>query len=372
VTDLHPDRIRGLIEAAAGVAGQVDLSALLRSTVETAMELTGARYGALGVLGEHGTLLDFVHVGLSDDDVKAIGHVPRGLGVLGTITREGGTVRVDDVTTHRDAVGFPEHHPPMTSFLGTPVSVGERIFGNLYLTDKPGGFTEQDEMVVELLAVTAGSAVATLRLQERLRRAALFEDRERIARDLHDSIIQDLFAVGLGMQSLMGSVDGDAEVVRARLDDFVDRLDTTISRLRRYIFDLRPPVWARPQLSTELRTLVAELAEPYGMEVGVDVDCPPGVPEAPVIDHLVAVAKEAVSNALRHAEATTIGIRVSCDGDRVVLHVADDGRGFDPDDDHAGFGLDNMARRAATAGGSCSIDSLPGRGTIIRAEFPVR
>ena len=372
MTDLQPDSIRGLIEAAATVAGQVELSAMLRSTVETAVNLTGARYGALGVLGDHGTLLDFVQIGIPDEDAKAIGHPPRGEGVLGTITRRGQTLRLDDITGHPDSVGFPEHHPPMKSFLGTPVKVGERVFGNLYLTEKPGGFTEQDEVTVGLLAVTAGAAVSTLRLQERLRRAALHEDRERIARDLHDSIIQDLFAVGLGMQSLMGSVDGDPDSIRARLDDFVDRLDITIGRLRRYIFDLRPPVWARPQLSTELRALVAELAEPYGVEVGVDVECPPDVPEPPVADHLVAVVKEAVSNALRHANASSVNVRVSCDGDRVVLHVADDGIGFDPDAEYAGFGLGNMARRAATAGGSCTIDSIPKKGTIVRAELPVR
>lgn len=372
VNGLDPDRIRQLVEAAAGVAGQVELSSILRSTVETAMELTGARYGALGVLGEHGALLDFVHIGIPDEQAKAIGHPPRGEGVLGTISKRSQTLRLLDITAHTDSVGFPEHHPAMETFLGTPVRAGDRVFGNLYLTDKPDGFTEQDQILVELLAVTAGSAVATLRLQERLRRAALHEDRERIARDLHDSIIQDLFAVGLGMQSLMGSVDGDPETVRVRLDDFVERLDTTISRLRRYIFDLRPPVWARPQLSTELRALVAELSEPYGVGVGVDVECPPDVPEPPVADHLVAVVKEAVSNALRHAGAENVSVNVACDGDRVIVHVSDDGCGFDPDADHSGFGLGNMARRAATAGGSCTIDSIPNKGTIVRAELPLR
>jgi signal transduction histidine kinase len=372
VNGFDPERIRGLVEAGAGVVGQVELSAILQSTVETAIEITGARYGALGVLGDHGTLLDFVHAGMTDDDAKAIGHLPRGEGVLGTLTRKPQTLRLDDITEHPDSVGFPEHHPPMKAFLGTPVRVGDRVFGNLYLGEKEGGFTEEDATLVELLAVTAGAAVATLRLQERLRRAALHEDRERIARDLHDSIIQDLFAVGLGMQSLMGSVDGDPEAVRARLDDFVDRLDTTIARLRRYIFDLRPPVWARPQLSTELRGLVAELSEPYGIGVGVDVDCPPDVPEPPVVDHLVAVVKEAVSNALRHAGARSIDVHVGCAGDRVLVHVSDDGDGFDPDGVETGMGLGNMARRAASAGGTCTIDSVPGKGTIVRAELPVR
>ena len=240
---------------------------------------TGARYGAVGIIGEHGTLVDFIPVGMDEDDIKRISHYPRGTGVLGTIARHGVTLRLDEVSDHPDSVGFPENHPLMHTFLGVPVRVGERVFGNLYLAEKPGGFTADDETTAELLAVTAGAAVATLRLQERLRRAALQEDRERIARDLHDSIIQDLFAIGLSLQTAMGHIEHDTETVQSRMSDAVDRLDDTISSLRRYIFDLRPPVWARLSLSTELRRLVTELSEPYGVEVGVDVDCPPDTPE---------------------------------------------------------------------------------------------
>jgi signal transduction histidine kinase len=236
-----PERIAGLVEGAASVARQVDLSSLLRSTVEIAMELTGARYGALGVLGDHGGLADFIHVGMSDDTATAIGSPPSGDGVLGTIATTGKTIRLDHIEEHADSVGFPHHHPPMQSFLGVPVRIGDQVFGNLYLTDKDGGFTEDDEILVEFLAITAGSAVSTLGLQERLRRAALLEDRERIARDLHDSIIQDLFAVGLGLQSASSKVTTKPDDVRMRLDEAVERLDETIGALRRFIFDLRPP-----------------------------------------------------------------------------------------------------------------------------------
>jgi signal transduction histidine kinase len=365
-----PHLIRELIESAAAVAGQVELSALLRATVDTAMELTGAEYGALGVLGEHGTLVDFIHRGMDQAVVAAIGEFPRGRGVLGIIGFAGKTVRIDDISTHPDAAGFPEHHPPMGPFLGVPVRVGDEIFGNLYLTEKEGGFTEEDEMVVELLAVTAGAAVSTLRLQERLRRAALHEDRERIARDLHDSIIQDLFAVGLGLQASLAKLDSDPDVVRSRMDEAVDQLDGAISSLRRFIFDLRPPVWARPDLEAEVRRLVADLARPHDTSVGVSVQCEPGVPASDVSGHLVAVIREALSNALRHANASRIDINLWSEPTRVVATITDDGTGFDTGLESGGLGLENIGRRVAEAGGAHTIDSAPGRGTTVRVEVP--
>lgn len=366
-----PHTIRELVEAAASVGGHVELSALLKATVKTGMQLTGARYGALGVLGEHGTMMDFVHHGLDPETARAIGHLPRGLGVLGTITRQAKTIRIDDIETHPDAVGFPEGHPEMTSFIGVPVHVADRVYGNLYLTEKPGGFTEDDEIVVEFLAVLAGSAVSTLRLQDRLKRAALHEDRERIARDLHDSIIQDLFAVGLGLQAATGRVESDPDMVRGQLDAAIDKLDGTIASLRRYIFDLRPPVWARPSLEHQIERLLADLSAPHDVSIGFDFDCPPEVPDPRVADDLLALVKEAVSNALRHAGATSIDIRVALEGDRVRVSVSDDGSGFDTDQDSSGLGLDNMGERVDRVEGSLFIDSAPGRGTVVHASFPV-
>jgi signal transduction histidine kinase len=368
---LTPERIAGLVEGAASVAGQVELSDLLRSTVEIAMELTGARYGALGVLGGGNELIHFIPVGMDDETVALMPHPPRGIGVLGTITREGRAVRIEDVAAHPDAVGFPDDHPRMRTFLGVPVRVGDRIFGNLYLADKEAGFTAEDETLVELLAVTAGSAVATLRLQERLRRAALLEERERIARDLHDSIIQDLFAVGLSIQSQVNRIDPVQEEVRRRLEEAVEKLDETISALRRFIFDLRPPVWARPSLRQELADLVGQLAGPYQARVALDVASPPEPIPPALVDALLAVVKEALSNSLRHSGARDIDVRVDGDPSRVVVSVTDDGRGFDPIRARRGMGLANMATRVEAVGGTFTVDSAAGRGTVVRASFPL-
>jgi len=368
--DLTPERIRHLIDSAASVVGQVELEAMLQSIVDTAMELTGAPFGALGVLGDHGQVREFVYGGIEKADGDAIGHPPRGAGILGLLTRAGKTVRLDEIGAHPESSGFPPGHPRMHSFLGVPVRLGDRVFGNLYLTDKEGGFTDQDEILIELLAVTAGAAVSTLRLQDRLRRTALNEDRERIARDLHDSIIQDLFAVGLSLQGAATQIESDPSEVTDRIEDAVDQLDLSISSLRRYIFDLRPPVWARPSLSRHLGDLVDELTRPHGTDTALHVDCPPGVPAPHVVPHLTAVIKEAVSNAMRHASATKVEIDVTCNGNRVTAVVRDDGRGFDPRSITGGMGLANMKDRTFTAGGDLNIGSSPGEGTVIRATFP--
>jgi len=366
-----PERIAGLVEGAASVARQVDLSDLLRSTVVIAMDLTGARYGALGVVGEHGGLVDFITVGMDAETVAAIGSPPAGRGVLGTITTTGKTIRLDELASHPDSVGFPGSHPSMDSFLGVPVRVADRVFGNLYLTDKPGGFTEDDEILVEFLAITAGSAVSTLEFQDRLRRAALLEDRERIARDLHDSIIQDLFAVGLSLQSASGRVASQPAEVAERIEQAVEQLDESISALRRFIFDLRPPMWARPSLRRELADLVGQLSAPYDARVSLDVNCPPDLVPPDLADELVQIVKESLSNALRHSGAAKIEVRVGCGRSQVVLSVSDDGRGFDPDSQTRGMGLANMAERVRDAGGSFRVDSEPGNGTTLRVSIPI-
>ncbi|MCB2224488.1 MAG: GAF domain-containing sensor histidine kinase [Actinobacteria bacterium] len=367
-----PERIAGLVEGAASVAGQVELAGILRSTVEFAKEITGARFGALGVVGEHGTLTDFITVGLDDGRAEHIGAPPKGTGMLGAITSLGTTIRTTDIASHPDAAGFPKGHPQMVSFLGVPIRVGDEIFGNLYLTDKEGGFTEDDEILIEFLAVTAGSAVSTLRLQDRLRRAALLEDRERIARDLHDSIIQDLFAVGLGLQAAATHASSDPEKLRRLIDGAIDQLDESIAALRRYIFDLRPPVWARPGLREALADLVGQLSAPYSATVSLEVACAPDLVPDHIADELLATVKEALSNALRHSQAPSIEVRVGCGASQAVMTVSDDGVGFDQSAPGRGLGLSNMANRVGAVGGSFRVDTTSGKGTVVRATFPLQ
>jgi signal transduction histidine kinase len=362
------DRLAKLVTAASAVTRQTDLTAVLRTTVDTGLDLTGAAYGALGVLGEHGTLIQFVHAGLDQETVAAIGAPPQGRGLLGTITNIAKTVRTDRISEHPDSVGFPRHHPPMETFLGVPVMVGAETFGNLYLTEKPGGFTGDDEALIEALAAIAGSAIATSRMHGRLRRAAVVEDRERIARDLHDAIIQDLFAVGLSLQSLGQKVENPD--VKANLTEYVQRLDEAISSLRKFIFDLRPPVWTRRSLKSELADLIGQLSEPY--EASIDLEVTGEISDLPpeVVGDVVQVVREATSNALRHSGVGRVAVSVHRGADRMVITVADRGRGFDPDTVERGMGLDNLRARARDANGDTEIISRAGFGTTVRVILP--
>lgn len=365
---LSTARLRTLVDGAAAVAGQTDLDALLDVTVSTAMELTGARYGALGVVGEHGTLTRFIHHGLDDETAKRIGHPPEGRGVLGLITKTGEAYRLDKIADHPDSHGFPPHHPLMESFLGVPVRAGTSIFGNLYLTDKPDGFTDDDQSVVEALALLAGSAVNSLRLQIRLRRVAVAEDRERIARDIHDAIIQDLFAVGLSLQGRALNVADDE--LRDSLLHNAQRLDEAIASLRQFIFDLHRPAAGDRDLRTEVEDLVLRLSDPHDTAVELSMNGSfTGVP-SPIIDDVLQIVRESVSNALRHSGAAVVRVALNESADAIGITVEDDGQGFDLESTSPGLGLANLASRAERSDGEIRIDTSPGNGTTVRARIP--
>ncbi len=358
-----------LCYGAATVAGKTQLKDVLWATVETAIDLTGARYGALGVVGDHGTLSEFVHVGMEPETVAAIGPPPTGRGVLGTITRMARTVRLERIRDHPDTVGFPANHPPMDSFLGVPVRTATEIYGNLYLTEKTGGFSVDDEVIVEALAVIAGSAINTAQLRDRLTRVAVVEDRARIARDLHDGIIQDLFATGLMLQALSLRVEDENDTTS--LNDAVKRLDEVISSLRDFIFDLQPPTWARRALVDRVSSLVDQLSAPHDTEVTVRYAAGLEVDDPAVADHVLHLLREALSNALRHAEGTRVEVGLSLTDDTLTLTVTDDGCGFDVDNLGPGMGLRNMRSRSVDAGGHLEIESSPGTGTTVRALLQI-
>ncbi len=363
--------LASLVEAAASVAGQTGLRQVLETTVATAMDLTGARYGALGVLGDYGELIDFIHAGMPPDTVDRIGHLPEGRGVLGVITRSGKTIRLDDISRHPDSVGFPSGHPPMATFLGVPVRIANAVFGNLYLTEKPGGFDDDDELLMEALAVVAGSAVSTARLHERLRRVALAEDRERIARELHDGVIQDIFAVGLSLQLAATQVESDPQLVAERIHDAVEQLDASITTLRRYIFDIRRGADSRPDLAGRLRALAEQLAAPAGVEVRPIITGDASSLGRELTEAVVGFVREGVSNAVRHSGAPVVDVTVTVGSDELLVEVRDHGAGFDVDDVDRGLGLANLRARAADAGGIATITSTPGVGTVVRALLPL-
>ncbi len=364
--DLDAEQLKTLVKAAAAVAGAVDLHEVLKTAVEMAQQTTGAKYAALGVRNQHGTLEEFIHAGMSPEMAEHVGSLPIGKGLLGRLITHPETIVVDDLRGHEDFAGFPAHHPIMENFLGVPITAGERVFGNFYLTDKKNGFTRSDETMVEALAAIVGSAVSAAQLNDRIRRMALVEDRERIARDLHDAVIQELFAVGLSLQAMMASITDERMI--ARVDQAVLGIDEAIDALRGFIFDLRSVGATVIDPDRTVRRLVLRLVANTQIEALIEVN---GVnpAEADVFDDALQVIRESVSNAVRHAGAGTIQVIVEGRDDAIRVRVTDDGRGFDPETVSRGMGLDNLAERIRLRGGALDIHT--GNGTAVEAVLPI-
>jgi len=363
-------RLTELLDAVLVVAGDLSLPAVLRRIVEAACGLVDAQYGALGVFGNDGALSEFITVGATPEMIAAIGAYPEGKGILGLLVLEPQPIRLTDLRTHPDSVGFPPNHPPMRSFLGVPIRIRESVFGNLYLCEKRSApeFSAEDEALVVALATAAAIAVENARLSSRLEEAAIVSDRERIARDLHDKVIQRLFATGMSLQATQRrAVLPD---VAARIEAAVDELDETIREIRTTIFALEPRSTASRNLRAELLGVIAEATDRLGFEPRAHFDGPidhaiPGT----VADHLLAVLREALSNVVRHAGASQVDVVVRTDAD-VMLRVIDNGVGF-ATATHRGNGLQNLSARAGELGGTCTIETRSVGGTLVEWRVPL-
>jgi signal transduction histidine kinase len=541
VADEGTERRReALIQAGMTLASELSLPSVLQKIIDIACDVADARYGALGVLTDDGTRIqDFITHGVTEEERRAIGDLPQGKGILGVLIDDAVPLRLDHIQDDPRSVGFPPHHPPMTSFLGMPIEIHGRVFGNLYLTEKRGGetFGPEDEEAVRTLATQAAVAIENARLyreaenrnrriqaagevthgilegrplddllrliatramelvdaslatvtapagdgehlvvrvavgtraaelegrttparstiseqvmrtgnpllvpdlssdertaqpvvavggvgpglfvplveqgapfgtllvanrvggatfteddlellrlfagqasvaldysrtREVLSRLAVMEDRERIAQEIHDGVIQTLFAVGMSLQAT-GAMAGSPEV-QERLAQSVDAVDGAIRDLRNYIFGLRPGAMADRQLDLSIRELVKGYEESAEATVTAEVD-----PEAAALlagraSDVLQLAREGISNAVRHAAATTIRLSLRLDDDRAVLEVRDDGSGFDPEAvAGTGHGLGNLESRARALGGAFHIASDEA-GTRLRIELPV-
>jgi signal transduction histidine kinase len=372
------ERSERLIRSGLTLASELGLEAVLQRIVDEAVDLTDATYGALGVLGLDGRIAEFVTTGITPEQRVAIGDPPTGHGILGLLIRDPRPVRIHNLADHELSYGFPPNHPTMTSFLGVPVSSRGIVFGNLYLTNKKGAaeFDQGDEDALVVLAAQAGIAVENARLyaearalREEVERLAVLEDRERIAKDLHDGVIQSLFAVGMGLQGT-SMASGDPQVAE-RIDAAVEEIDRVIRDLRNYIFGLRPGALADRALDAAMRELAAEFEQRSGIVTVTEIDRAIASDLSAVAGEVLQLAREALSNVGRHSGATTCRLSLVRIEDRAVLEVDDDGKGFDPLGTQRGDGLTNLEQRAGAAGGRAVIDSAPGRGTTVRVELPL-
>jgi signal transduction histidine kinase len=347
-----------------------DLDTLLARAARAARELTGARYGAIGVWRREDptALARFVTSGLDEEEARRIGELPVGSGLLG-LARER-LVSIPDIAEDPDRVGFPPGHPAMHSFLGAPISVRGDRYGTLYVTDRRDGlpFDEVDTSVLLTLTGVLAAVLESLALRDELAETLVASDRLRIARDLHDDVIQRLFGVGLTVQAaLRETADPRAA---ALLSGALDDLDATIQGLRTTIFDLEQA--RRTSLRGEILELVERLTAASGVQHQVTFEGPVdlGIPER-LRATVVAVVRELVTNALRHAKPRRIHVAVSTSARSITVTVADDGVGFDPSTTTLGHGLANLSARASELGGRFEVRPGAPSGATARFEVPV-
>jgi signal transduction histidine kinase len=367
-----PDQLQALLDAVLLIESDVELPAVLRHIVEVACSLVDARYGALGVIDETGTsLTEFVTVGFDQETIDAIGHLPEGAGILGLLILDPNPIRLADLSHHPDSAGFPPGHPPMRSFLGVPVKIGDRVFGNLYLAEKlrAAEFSEGDKELISALASAAGIAVENARLHVRIRSLTVAADRERIARDLHDTVIQRLFATRLTLQSSLPLIE-NPEVV-GRIEAAISDLDDTIRQVRTTIFGLEPPPTSERGVRARVLAFCAEVSRSLGFEPEVRFVGPieGRVPDK-TASELLSSLREMLSNVARHARASHAEVEVSVRED-LHLRVLDDGVGMDPSQQSVGKGLSNMRQRAGALGGSFQLLRHPGGGTEASWRVPL-
>ena len=376
----HARQLEALHEAALSLSAALDLPTVLRRVVETSRTVIGSRYGAVAVLSPSGEIDAFVTSGMAEEAVRQLGAPPTGHGLLGLVISERRALLVEDIAAHPGAVGFPEGHPPMTTLLAVPLLFEEGVLGSLYLADRADGrpFDAEDQETLERFGAQVAIAVANARLHAQLQRLSLVEERERISMDLHDGVVQTLYATGLGLEAALEDIPSAPEAARGAVEQAVARLHATIADIRHYIFDLRA---AQRDGSRSLRaTLEQLLGGLQGSGVELVLDAPEVAPEAwdgalskRVHWEAWHVAREAVSNALRHSGCRRVRVGLRRMGATLEMAVADDGRGFDParpvDQTHRGLG--NMRRRAEAVGGRLEVASQPGRGTTVTLRVPL-
>ncbi len=364
-------KLDALSDAVRAITADLSLERVLRRLAEIAAHLVNARYAALGVPDGDGGLDNFFTYGMSDKQLAGMDQYPRGLGLLGALLTQQDPVRLEDLRLDPRSAGFCSHHPRMTSFLGVPIISKGKHLGSLYLCDRLDElpFSEEDERMIALLAGHAAIAIENARLSDQLRRLAIVEERDRIAMELHDGIIQQIYAVGLKLElartSSAQSAEADAQLVDAAQD-----LNKVIENLRRYILDLKVGVNFSVSLHDQLREIAEGFRSVSAARLVMDVGRGFTHLTEELVHSLVQITREALSNIVRHSNATEVYLELHETSSHITLVIADNGKGFDTTSPVAGRGLENMRHRAQQLGGMLNIKSQIEHGTTLTLTIP--
>lgn len=364
-----------LSDAVLAIAAEHAVEPVLQKLVDAARELAGARYAAVGVPDGDGGFGQFITSGMSDELIASLGALPRQHGLLGAMLESDVPYRAIDIRRDPRFRGWwPDAHPSMSSFLGVPIVSGSAIVGAFYLTDKQSGeaFSDDDEALIETFAAHAALAIENARLHERSRELNIVEERNRLARELHDAVTQKLFGLVLAAESGAALLARDADGAGEQLQKVRELAREAMEELRSVIVHLRPHAIEAEGLAVALAKHVDVLRRAHRREIGLEVSGDFIAPAA-AEDAAFRIAQEALHNALRHAEAQHIGVRLHIGDERLTLIVSDDGAGFEPDAPAVRsrrLGLTTMSERARAAGGELTVASSPGAGTTVSLRVP--
>ncbi|TVL90701.1 GAF domain-containing sensor histidine kinase [Streptomyces sp. SAJ15] len=359
---------------------QLEVRDVLQTIVRSAREVLDAEYAALGVPDDHGGFAQFVVDGVSEEQWKAIGPLPRQHGILAAMLQDATPQRLADVREDPRFEGWPAAHPDMSDFLGLPVADGDEVIAALFLANKRCpkpeggcGFTERDEELLRILAQHAAIALTNARLYERSRELTIAGERARLAHELHDAVSQKLFSLRLTAQAATALVDRDPARAKQELHQVAALAAEAADELRAAVVELRPAALDEDGLVATLRTQIQVLDRAHTARVGFTSHGVRALPAAQE-EALLRVAQEALHNALRHSGAAHVDVSLVRRGPSgALLRVADDGGGFEPATiRRAGrhLGLVSMRDRASGVGGKLTVESAPGKGTVIEMEVP--
>lgn len=366
--------LKTMSDAVLAMTAELRVEGMLQRLVESARGLVQAQYAALGIPDGEGGFAQFITSGMSDELMRAIGPLPRTHGLLGAMLEETAPYRTSDIRKDPRFEWWPPPHPRMTSFLGVPILSKGKVIAAFYLTEKIGAkdFSEEDQRIIEMLAAHGAIAIENARLFERSRELSVVEERNRLARELHDSVSQTLFSISLVADAAATLIEREPARARAQVEGLRDMARAAMQEMRSLIFELRPAEIDADGLVPTLRKHIDVLRRVHNIEIEFRENG--SVRPAPGVEReLYRIAQEALSNALKHSHANRIDVELGARDGRVTLVVADDGTGFDPTDAQirsTKLGITSMEERAEALGGELRIDASQ-NGTRVILEAPV-
>jgi signal transduction histidine kinase len=365
-------QLNALSDAVKAMTADLSLEHVLKQMAEVAANLVGTRYAALGVPDGKGGLAQFFTYGMSEKQISHMDHYPLGLGLLGLLLTSPESIRLENMREEPRSAGFCQHHPTMTSFLGAPIISKGRHLGNLYLSDKLDGepFTAEDERLINLLARHSAIAIENAQLSQQLQTLAVIEERDRISMELHDGIIQSIYAIGIKLElarlTLVEKPEVAEQIISANQD-----LNRVIEDLRRYIQDLRVGVDRSVNLREQLEEIRGGFKQVSSARLVMDIAHGFAQLSDEHTHAIVQIVREVLSNIVRHSHATEVYLDLHETSSQIILVISDNGVGFDPATVKRGKGLDNITHRVENLRGTLRFTSQPGRGTTLTIIFPM-